>query len=591
VTWAEIEPALDMAELWADPDSIPDSPDDDFWWRQKSARPDRDMYPWPGKLDTFRPWQLDACREIVDGFRRGMGVMVLDGPPGTGKTIIAEMVLRCRDNTTVGGLEHGMNRATYLAHTISLQRQFVEDFPYGNVVKGAGNYPTENGPGWVTCADCQRDDCTYCPSGVCPYTDAKHKAVTGRLAVANTAYWLHEANHVRNGLGGRELLVVDECDTLESALMGFVEFGVTARQLQRIGVDVVKKAARTPTVLDWLDRVVRASKAWATANRGRAATGGDVKLQREVKAMLRLAGSARAFAMELDAGQLDDGDGGDTEGDDNARWVRDYSADDGGAVWKPVTVGRFGGGYVWRHCQQALAMSGTVVSADEWVDSTGVTAAGIDWGGVAIPSPFAVANRPVIIVPAANMTYKTYDAEIDKLCVAIGRVLERHPEDRVLVHTTSYKLTGDVVGWLNANGHGERVVTHERSDGAAGRGEALGQYLATDAAVLCSPSMDRGVDLPGDACRVQVVCKVPFAPLGDKQVSTRLRVPGGQTWYTVGTARTLIQMTGRGVRSADDHATTYVLDRQFNRWWGDGRRVVPQWWADGVKIGKLRDFQ
>jgi ATP-dependent DNA helicase DinG len=577
VTWAEIEPPLDLSAIWPDPDLIPDNPDDGFWWREGGPRRTTDetdsrlSYPWPGKLDAFRPWQIDATREIVDGFRRGMGVMVLDGPPGTGKTIIGEMVMRCRQ----GG------RATYLAHTISLQQQFVEDFPYAAVVKGAANYATEVGPGWVTCADCQGSDCTYCEEA-CPYKAAKTNAVRGGLAVANTAYWLHEANHVREGLSGRELLVVDECDTLESALMGFVEFGVTSRQLARIGVKPVKKAARTDTVLGWLDEVAGAARGWATTNR----KSGDVKVQRDVKTMTRLASSARVFQMELRDGMDVAADDPDA---DNDRWVRDYARhDDGDVVWKPVTVGRFGGGKVWRHCQQALAMSGTVVSAGEWAESAGVDAAGIEWGSVAIESPFPVAHRPVVIVPAANMTYKTAGEETWKLLIAIRKVLARHPDDRVLIHTTSYKLNGDVVAGL---GNGRTIITHSRMDGASGREEALNRYLATPGAVLCSPSMDRGVDLPGDACRVQVVCKVPFGPLGDRQVATRLRVPGGQTWYAVQTARTLIQMTGRGVRSSDDHATTYILDKQFSRWWKEGKRLVPRWWADGVKPGRLTDFQ
>jgi len=84
--------------------------------------------------------------------------------------------------------------------------------------------------------------------------------------------------------------------------------------------------------------------------------------------------------------------------------------------------------------------------------------------------------------------------------------------------------------------------------------QALQRYLATEGAVLIAPSMDRGVDLPGDACRVQVVAKVPFPNLGDKQVNKRLYTRGGQEWYAVQAVRSLVQMTGRGVRSPEDHA-------------------------------------
>lgn len=94
--------------------------------------------------------------------------------------------------------------------------------------------------------------------------------------------------------------------------------------------------------------------------------------------------------------------------------------------------------------------------------------------------------------------------------------------------------------------------------------------------------MARGVDLKGDACRVQVIAKVPFPSLADKQVSARMRLPGGDTWYKVQTVREMVQMTGRGVRSETDHAVTYVLDEQFQRVWSQSKRLFPQWWREAV---------
>ena len=97
--------------------------------------------------------------------------------------------------------------------------------------------------------------------------------------------------------------------------------------------------------------------------------------------------------------------------------------------------------------------------------------------------------------------------------------------------------------------------------------------------VLVGPSLDRGVDLPGDLCRVQVLVKVPFPNLGDRQVAERARGEGGGRWYAAETARTVVQMTGRGVRGSEDWCVSYVLDRQFMRWWnGEGKRLLPRWW-------------
>ena len=95
--------------------------------------------------------------------------------------------------------------------------------------------------------------------------------------------------------------------------------------------------------------------------------------------------------------------------------------------------------------------------------------------------------------------------------------------------------------------------------------------------------MDRGIDLPDDACRVQVVAKIPFPYLGDKQVNARLYSAGGQTWYRVNTLRSLLQSTGRGVRHPDDWAITYILDQSFGKLWQQSRRIIPQWWSEGLR--------
>lgn len=554
-----------------DPEAIPDAPDHPFW------TVDGTLPPWPEWVTAFRPWQVDACRELVDGWARGAKVMVLDAPTGTGKTVIGEMARRAMawgDPTA---------RATYICHSLRLQDQFLEDFAYAAVVKGRSNYPTQHGPGWVTAADCTMPACAFCDSSDdCPYRKAKVSALGSRLAVANTAYWLHEANYVRDGLRGRDGLIIDECDTLESALMGFVEVAVTGQHQARAKVGRLKKGAHRKTVVEWLGEVGLGLRAWAVANAKTA----DVKTRREVKSAMGLSAKVRGLAAEL----------ANADDETAARWVRDYRTGrrERDVVFKPVKVDGVGARAVWGHVGDGLdergwvlAMSATIIAADEWADSTGVDAAGVERGRVMVDSPFPVENRLVRYVPCGDMKYATWERDLPAMIDGIAKIIDRHPEDAVLMHTTSYRLNRAIVEGMSNMGD-RPVITH---DDARGRDDALARYVdaakAGRAPIVCSPSLDRGVDLPGDLCRVQVVVKVPFPSLGDRQVAERIRLPGGQAWYTAQTARTMVQMTGRGVRSVDDWAATYVLDRQFGRWWKDAKTMVPRWWADSVKPGRL----
>ncbi len=160
----------------------------------------------------------------------------------------------------------------------------------------------------------------------------------------------------------------------------------------------------------------------------------------------------------------------------------------------------------------------------------------------------------------------------------IAKILARHPDDRVLIHTVSYGRSRD----LSAGEYGSRpIFTYQ---GAQGRTEALEGFRATPGAVLFAASMDRGIDLPDDACRVQVLTKVPYPNLGDRQVSERLyRTANGKTWYQVQVARSIMQMVGRAVRSETDHACCYVVDSSFGRWYAMWQMLLPKWFRQAVR--------
>jgi Rad3-related DNA helicase len=109
---------------------------------------------------------------------------------------------------------------------------------------------------------------------------------------------------------------------------------------------------------------------------------------------------------------------------------------------------------------------------------------------------------------------------------------------------------------------------------------------------MLAPSMARGIDLPGDLCRVQVIAKAPFLSLGDAQVARRTHLPGGDVWYAVQAIRDIVQMTGRAVRSKDDHAITYIFDQQFSsNLWRKNKMLFPDWWRESVKTDiNIREF-
>lgn len=517
----------------------------------------------PSWVTEIRPHQVDAINEIVEEFNSGTQVVFVDGPTGTGKTLIAEAVRQRLEA-----------QALYVCSDKSLQDQFHRDFPYSKVLKGRANYPTQSNRN-ATAADCTAkrpiDPCFHCEGGKpeCPYEIAKREALEADLAVTNISYLLTEANYV-GGFSGRDLVIVDEADTLESMLMGFVEFRVPVAFMKLVRMDPPKKGARKKTLIAWLEDF---RDAFAPLERAEL----DLRRKRGMTAMLQ---SVTRIILELERElRLK----AENDGEDTGLWLRQYETRDETFILKPVMVSGFGTKNLWRHSQKWLVMSATLISSDEMSDSLGLP---FDYATVTVPMTFPVENRKIIMAPVANVTYKGIKegTAVEDLSYAIQTILMAHPEDRVLIHTVSYDLTNRLSYQLRSGAYkvGRReIVTY---DTGRDRNDALDRFKRTPSAVLLAPSMERGIDLPGDLCRVVIIAKVPYPSLADRQVSARMNMgSAGATWYAVQTIRDVVQMCGRAVRSKDDYAVTYVLDQQFARnLWGKWKQLFPKWFTEAV---------
>jgi len=515
----------------------------------------------PAWLTAFRDDQWDAITAVVGAFHAGARVVLLDAPTGSGKTVIGETVRRLL----------GV-RGMYVCSTKSLQDQFAADFGYAAVLKGRANYPTELYPERfadrfrpVTCADCMaagpNGSCPWCESRTtCPYQGAKRSAIAAPVACTNTAYYLSECNGP-GGFAGRPFCIVDEADTFESTLMGAVEVSISPSRARRMGLAAPDRKTVEESWRSWVaDQALPRTRAYLARL---ADDPDDVEILRERTATERLLRRLLRLARELDAPDV--------------RWVYDgYQRDH--IVFRPVRVDRFGPALAFRHADRWLLMSATLIEPTAMCESLGIPASA--WACVAMGSTFPPDRRPVRVAPIASMTRKNEAEAWPKVAAAVARIVGWHPGERVLVHSVSYALTEYLVGALQAAGHGARLVTYSA---ASERDDALRLYRATPGAVMVAPSLDRGIDLPGELCRVQVVVKVPFPNLGDKQVNARLYSPGGDLWYRTNTVRTLVQMTGRGMRSAGDSCVTYLLDEQFaSNVWRKSRRLLPRWWTDAL---------
>lgn len=512
----------------------------------------------PSWFTRYRPHQQSAIDEIAAGFDSGFKVMILDAPTGAGKTLIAESV---RNRL---GIEQGV----YCCNTKTLQNQFSRDYSeYARVIKGRSNYPTELFPEhfdatkWVdsiSCGDCTgssvcpEDSCQYC-SDVCPYVQARTSAAFSEVAILNMAYYL-SINNVSKLFKQRDFIVIDECDTLESVLMSHIEVNISPSLQKRMRLS---KPDKKTVVESWIEWVAYAIQHIGKYSKTLTA---KTKLDRRHKKVVgRLLENLKNIV-------------GDEE-----NWVyTNYDTDY--ITFKPIRVDSFAQKLIWNTGKKFLLMSATVISPDQLAADLGLE--GSEFGYVQINQAYPAKNRPVYQVPVASVTRANKEEAYGKLAASSNLILQRHDKDRIIFHTVSYELSRFLYDELKNN------KTHEvfSYNSSYTREQAIEDYCSTKNSILIGSSLERGLDLPHDLCRVQVICKVPYPYLGDKQVSARLHSIGGQQWFNVLTVREIVQMTGRGVRSEDDHAQTYILDSQFSHnIYRRNKGLFPKWWRDGLQ--------
>jgi Rad3-related DNA helicase len=127
-----------------------------------------------------------------------------------------------------------------------------------------------------------------------------------------------------------------------------------------------------------------------------------------------------------------------------------------------------------------------------------------------------------------------------------------------------------VAKYINDALESPRLLMHDSTN----RDQMLKFHLESkDATVLLSPSMMEGVDLFDDNSRFQIICKVPFPYLGDLVVKKRMEK--NRFWYPYMTSKSVIQSLGRSIRNESDHAESYILDGDWDRFYKMNRNMFP----------------
>lgn len=495
-----------------------------------------------------RTGQLDIIQNIEDAISKGYKYIVLEAGTGTGKSAVA---------TTLANI---YGSAYILTMTKQLQHQYSKEFGFP-IVKGRSNFSCLMGGSESTCdmgvckttvnskkffcpfsitkvpkltstlafEDSFGNDIYYNSDNHCNYWEQKSNAINSPITLMNYDYAILELNYVKH-FGRRSLLILDEAHNIENKLMNSLELTLSNQRLEKdIKRKISKETLKDGSVEDWILELESLYESYQ-----------DVDLKdlpmNKVDRIRRTISRIKLLRDHLEH--------------EPKNWVID--SNEYSVSFKPLRVNKYAKDNLLKYGDICIFMSATILSHKMFSKWLGLNPDEVYY--IKVDSPFPPEKRPIILDLVGKMSKNRIKKTAPKTIPIINKILRKHNDEKGLIHSHSYKCSR----FITQNIPNARLISHT----SANRQRVLDYFEKdSDPLVLVSPSMSEGVDLPYDKCRFQIIYKVPFPYLGDKQIN--LRQKRDKRWYAYKTVMTIMQAYGRGMRAEDDYCTTYVLDKDI----------------------------
>ena len=98
--------------------------------------------------------------------------------------------------------------------------------------------------------------------------------------------------------------------------------------------------------------------------------------------------------------------------------------------------------------------------------------------------------------------------------------------------------------------------------------------------VLISPSLTTGWDLPDEDCEYAIIAKIPFPDTRSAITAARSKADPDYGPYVA--MQTIVQASGRGMRSATDSCEVLIIDDQWRWFWPKFKHFAPGWCKEAV---------
>jgi Rad3-related DNA helicase len=520
---------------------------------------------WP--MPNFKPRksQVEAL-EWIQSLPEHIKYILVEIPVGGGKSPLA---------LNVSGWLSGLNGNGFIITTQKiLQKQYEDSFDSQllKAVYGKANYTCSSKN--TTC-DIGSDIKPQCDN--CPHRNAIGKAIKSPNMLLNyTLALLFFMQHDKLGLKKRDVIVFDECHTLENHLTEFGSVNITMKKC--IDLDIVFKPCTSMNeAFNWInetyysavyDYVEKLHNQYQEISdkvylNNAVLTRDDKKI---IMSYLKWQKHFDSLQVLLTTNKKEIFENYVLVNDKvSFKFKQLYGSNAFHQIVKPMA-------------NKFMFMSSTILNKDAFCKDLGINPDEAEI--ISIDSEFDCDNRPVIYKPVAKMNYgwNTDERKKDRqsMIEAIMNICEEHNDENGIIHTGSFQISDWLVKDLR-NMIPHRIL-HHGTDSGKSRDEVINEYIneSDTPTILLSPSITEGLDLVDDKGRFAIFAKVPYPYMGDQWVKKRMTL--SNEWYQRQAMIAIIQGGGRVVRSKEDWGVTYILDSSFGFLYSKMHNKIPKWW-------------
>jgi Rad3-related DNA helicase len=455
-----------------------------------------------------------------------------------------------------------------------LQDQYARDFSeFAKDLRSSANFACK----WIegqTCAETMRIERALKQSrvvnyigctDVCPYRASKQEFLDAQTGITNYSYFLSETVYA-GALGVRELIVFDEAHHIEDEMRRWGTTSISRNvAMKLLHLKFPHPRADSKSMVRWVeDEYSPAAK----------------RLLEKLLGSIRSKVSKRAHVLSPDivhelarryewldkhVCQMNRFLEATDEEKSNYLVERDHGTDDERINLKPLDVRPYVRDLLYAKGRKKLLMSATVLDEATFKRNNGVPSSD-RVASMCIPTSFDPNAFGIVFEPIGKMSKKHIDTNIGEAVAKIKQILDRHPNDKGIIHTVSYAISERL-----KQVDDKRLIFQNSGDTAA---EIIKRHVEDPGpTVMVAPAMIEGIDLYDDLGRLQIICKVPYPYIGDPVISAKMKLD--PEWYAWRTIMSVVQAIGRCVRSKDDWAHTYILDECFGDLFMKWSRMFP----------------